>query len=274
MAGLPLLLLLLLLWLLPPTSAKGMQTVCVLRNYFQSQESYYRPGDLIIGGNLQLRNKVLSNIPDFQKDPFLLFIPKKFQFLQLGVGFEFTQGDRSVYPSFFWINPKEFPQYEGLVQLLLYFQWNWVGLVASDDGNGERFISSLVPMLKEKEICLAFTEILKSDHFHAMKEFIIFLQSCCKAEVIILCGDSQTNAYIQSALHLHVTSTKSLPQKLWILTSQWKHNVVAAKDTFEVIKPFHGALQFRDHTGDISEFRHFLMSLNPLSPEGDIFLPE
>ncbi|XP_032070783.1 vomeronasal type-2 receptor 26-like [Thamnophis elegans] len=39
-------------------------------------------------------------------------------------------------------------------------QWNWVGLVASDDDSGEHFVSSLMPLLKEKEICLAFTQKL------------------------------------------------------------------------------------------------------------------
>ncbi|XP_060548658.1 vomeronasal type-2 receptor 26-like [Pantherophis guttatus] len=86
-----------------------------------------------------------------------------FKVPQLGVGFEFTEGDRRVYPSFFRINPSEFAQYVGLVQLLLYFQWNWVGLVAPEDDNGEHLISAVMPMLKEKEICLAFTIMLKVD---------------------------------------------------------------------------------------------------------------
>ncbi|XP_070591693.1 vomeronasal type-2 receptor 26-like [Erythrolamprus reginae] len=198
-----------------------------------------------------------------------------FKVPQLGVGTEFTRGDQRVHPSFFRINPKEFPQYVGLVQLLLYFQWNWVGLVAPQNDNGERFISSLVPMLKEKEICLAFTEMLKLDHFHiTMITFFLFLNNCCKADVIILFGDSHTNPHVQSALQFHAKSRKPTPQKLWILTSQWKHNVGAAKDALQVIKPFHGTLQIKGHTGDISEFSPFLMSLDPLNPEGDVFLPE
>ncbi|XP_070794981.1 vomeronasal type-2 receptor 26-like [Pituophis catenifer annectens] len=79
---------------------------------------------------------------------------------QLSIGFEFIQGDRRVYPSSFRINPKEFPQYVGLVRMLLYFQWNWVGLIVSENENGERFLSTLRPMLMEKEICLAFTQML------------------------------------------------------------------------------------------------------------------
>ncbi|XP_013910439.1 PREDICTED: vomeronasal type-2 receptor 26-like [Thamnophis sirtalis] len=38
--------------------------------------------------------------------------------------------------------------------------WNWVGLIASKDDSGERSISSLMPMLKEKEICVVFTAMI------------------------------------------------------------------------------------------------------------------
>ncbi|XP_070794940.1 vomeronasal type-2 receptor 26-like [Pituophis catenifer annectens] len=85
-----------------------------------------------------------------------------FKVPQLSVSFESSEGDRTVYPSFFRINSKKSPQFVGLVQLLLYFQWNWVGLLASEDDSGKRFISTLMPMLKEKDICLAFPEIFKS----------------------------------------------------------------------------------------------------------------
>ncbi|KAK9408885.1 type-2 vomeronasal receptor [Crotalus adamanteus] len=94
----------------------------------------------VVGGDNPKSSIVMASIFSFIKVP------------------QSTQGDRRVYPSFFRINPKELPQCVGLLQLLLHFQWNWVGLMASESDSGERFISSLMPMLKEKEICLAFTD--------------------------------------------------------------------------------------------------------------------
>ncbi|XP_060548589.1 vomeronasal type-2 receptor 26-like [Pantherophis guttatus] len=43
-------------------------------------------------------------------------------------------------------------------------------------------------------------------------------------------------------------------------------------DTLEYMKPFHGALHFKDHTGDVPEFSHSLLSLDPFNSQGDIFL--
>ncbi|KAG6477681.1 type-2 vomeronasal receptor [Crotalus adamanteus] len=360
--GLPLLLLL-LFWFLPPTSAKRMQSTCMLRNPFQNQKGYYRPGNLIIGGNLPLAT-ILPMEPDFNQHPFLhfvlfYFIPKNYQHFmalafavtevnkdsvllpnitlgfqvysnvqdersvslnsisllstrgrmvpgykcdkqdtllsvtgdlssryaklmasilsifkvpQLGVGFEFLQGDRRVYPSFFWINPNEFPQYVGLVQLLLYFQWNWVGLMAPEDDQGEHFISSLMPMLKEKEICLAFTEMMQSDyHIQIYKSDRIF-KTFSKAEVIIVFGDRFSIANVQVAQYNYEQLKKTSLLKVWILTSHWKLNVRKSEDILRNGKPFHGALHFRDHTGDVSEFSHFLLTLDPLSTQGNVYL--
>ncbi|KAG8127070.1 hypothetical protein E2320_022130, partial [Naja naja] len=260
---------------------------------------YYNRGDLIIGGDLHLQTFVSISVLNFQIDPSrhsfltaliggainhtmgsskvtikLYFIFEKSLFLQLGVGFEFSHGDRRVYPSFFQNNPKEFPQYVGLVQLLLYFQWNWIGLLASEDDRGQHFISSLMPMLKEKEICLAFIEIFK---FHdlitrALTSPFSF-NAWFKAEVLILFGESSSSAYVQLAASIHQHSGITTFQNVWILISHSKLTVKGYRDLLKVMKPFHGALQFRDHTRDLSEFSQFLLSLDPLNPQGDFFLP-
>ncbi|XP_070589386.1 vomeronasal type-2 receptor 26-like [Erythrolamprus reginae] len=193
---------------------------------------------------------------------------------QLGVGFEFSQGDRRVYPSFFRINPKEFSQYVVLVQLLLYFQWNWVGLLAPEDDNGERFISALMPMLKENEICLAFSERLKSNDLKmAINQLVHIFLNWSKTEVFILFGDSTVTSSLQGTLAFFEKFKKISFRKVWIFTSHWKLCMDESEGTSKYIKPLHGALHFRDHTGDVSEFSHFLLSLDPLNPQGDVFLP-
>ncbi|XP_026578999.1 vomeronasal type-2 receptor 26-like [Pseudonaja textilis] len=364
MTGLPHLLLMLLFKLLPPTSAKRMETKCMKTNLFQTKKGYYRPGDLIIGANLPFRIIVFSMMQHFEKHPLqnyvtFSFIPKNYQHFmalvfavtevnkdfillpnitlgfqiysnfqdeisvssnsiyllsrgrlapgykcdqqdtllsvvgdvsskfskqmaslfsifkvpQLGVGFEFTQEGRAVYPPFFRINPKESAQYYGLVQLLLYFEWNWVGLLAPENDSGGHFLASLIPMLKEKEICLAFCEMLTSDYYRNLesKSYQIF-NTWSKAEVMILFADHTSIANVQMFLYYHEQLKNTSFLKVWILTSHWKLNVRKPQDILRNGKPFHGALHFRDHAGDVSGFSHFLLSLDPLNPQGDVFL--
>ncbi|KAG8127082.1 hypothetical protein E2320_022124, partial [Naja naja] len=254
---------LLLFLLLPPITAKRMQSLCVLPQRYTIKEYYYKPDDLIIGGNLHLGN-YWDPYLDFNKDPYLFYLP-------YFIGFEYIQGGRRVYPSSFWINPKEFPQFEGLVHLLLYFQWNWVGFIASDSNNGERFISTLWPMLMEKEICLAFTEMVKHDISHLdINKLTLYLKKWVNVEVVLSFGEPDIVEIFLLNMNLIY---KSPCPKVWILTSYWKPHTNHLEDSWDVLKDLHGSLHLREHTGDISEFSNSLLSLDPLNPQGDMILP-
>ncbi|XP_070794099.1 vomeronasal type-2 receptor 26-like, partial [Pituophis catenifer annectens] len=66
-AGVMQLLILMLFWLLAPTTAKRLQTICELRDYIDLDGIFYRPGDLIIGGNLPFGDMYPSDFQDFNK---------------------------------------------------------------------------------------------------------------------------------------------------------------------------------------------------------------
>ncbi|KAG8127088.1 hypothetical protein E2320_022103, partial [Naja naja] len=258
MVGLPLLLFLLFRFL-PQRAAKKMQSMFALQKHMKVGYNweFYRAGDLIIGGNLPLTTFVESKSPEFQRDPFQLI-----------------NAITRVYPSFFQMNPKESAQYEGLVQLLLHFQWNWVGLVANKDDSGEHFVSSLIPKLKEKEICLAFTEVMKFD-FSTDQDTNLYhiFNSLSKGEVVIFFGDYSSVTNAQIVVFAYETQRYTSLLKVWIFTSNWKLNVRNSKYVLFIVKPYHGALHFRDHTRDVSEFSRFLLSLDTLNPKGDSFFP-
>ncbi|KAK9405731.1 type-2 vomeronasal receptor [Crotalus adamanteus] len=69
-------------------------------------------------------------------------------------------GDKTQFPFFSTILPKEGVQYLGILKLLLHFQWTSVGLFAPDTENGKHFIAEMVPMLFKNGICVVFSQIL------------------------------------------------------------------------------------------------------------------
>ncbi|XP_070608152.1 vomeronasal type-2 receptor 26-like [Erythrolamprus reginae] len=126
-----------------------------------------------------------------------------------------------------------------------------------------------MPMLKEKEICLAFIESLNTKDVNiALKKFLSNI--VLKAEVIILFGDSTDTVKFLSFLKFSVIYMKIRLQNVWILTSHWKFTMQG--NIAESLAPLHGALQFREQSDDVPEFSHFLLSLYHLIKEGDIFL--
>ncbi|XP_053216436.1 vomeronasal type-2 receptor 26-like [Podarcis raffonei] len=58
--------------------------------------------------------------------------------------------------SFYCMVPNETQQYVGIIQLLKYFGWKWVGLFAFDNTSGEHFLQTLELMLSQNGICSAF----------------------------------------------------------------------------------------------------------------------
>uniref|UniRef100_A0A8C5WQF4 G-protein coupled receptors family 3 profile domain-containing protein n=1 Tax=Laticauda laticaudata TaxID=8630 RepID=A0A8C5WQF4_LATLA len=194
-------------------------------------------------------------------------------FFQLSIGFEFIQGDQRVYPSSFRINPKEFPQYVGLVRMLLYFEWNWIGFIVSENENGERFLSTLRPMLMEKEICQAFTQRVKHDFSHAeVFKFTLHSKIWANVEVILFFAEPDIVETFLLTLNFKSFGQSPCP-KVWILTSYWKPYASHLHDRWRALKHLHGSLHFRDHSRNLSNFSNFLLSLDPLNPQGDRILP-
>ncbi|XP_053216285.1 vomeronasal type-2 receptor 26-like [Podarcis raffonei] len=67
--------------------------------------------------------------------------------------------------SFYRMVPNEGLQYQGIIQLLLYFRWKWVGLLTPANEAGERFLQTIEPMLFKNGICSEFTEMTEY-HVH------------------------------------------------------------------------------------------------------------
>uniref|UniRef100_A0A8C3S3Z3 G-protein coupled receptors family 3 profile domain-containing protein n=1 Tax=Chelydra serpentina TaxID=8475 RepID=A0A8C3S3Z3_CHESE len=164
----------------------------------------------------------------------------------------------------------------GLVRLMQHFQWTWIGLIASDDDSGEKFVQTLKPMLTRNSICVAFTErapqVPSSSMAQAFREQHFKLHSSItqtKAEVIVVYGD--TDSLLGLKLFLHINYQTAPIGKVWITTAQWDFtsNIALNKWT---LKPFHGALSFAVHTEEVPGFRDFLRTLNPYQPQGDIFI--
>ncbi|XP_070614315.1 vomeronasal type-2 receptor 26-like [Erythrolamprus reginae] len=69
-----------------------------------------------------------------------------------------TLSDKSKFPFFHQMRPKEGIQYPAIVQLLLHFQWTFIGLFASDTEKGENFMRTFTPMLVRSGICVIISQ--------------------------------------------------------------------------------------------------------------------
>nr|XP_056720094.1 vomeronasal type-2 receptor 26-like [Euleptes europaea] len=123
--------------------------------------------------------------------------------------FESAMDNPTSLPPFYRTVPQEALQYEGIVQLLLHFDWKWVGLFTMDNEGGDRFLQGFEPMLSSKRICVAFIE--KATLKIAWDDINFLLKYCLssntdfldsKANAIVLHGESVTLAWLATIISL------------------------------------------------------------------------
>ncbi|XP_054850285.1 vomeronasal type-2 receptor 26-like [Eublepharis macularius] len=175
--------------------------------------------------------------------------------------------EKNKIPSFYRTIPNEEHQYDGIAQLLLHFQWKWVGIIAGDDDKGEGFIQALTPVLSEKGICSAFTEKLKNillvdtlkDLIQDFRNISLFLNTT-QTNVFVTYFNSETMASLQLLLKVAEIAKISI-SKVWIMTSHWEFEPMRFPWAF-VREVFHGALSFAVHSHKVLGFQLFLHLLS------------
>ncbi|XP_048372495.1 vomeronasal type-2 receptor 26-like [Sphaerodactylus townsendi] len=115
------------------------------------------------------------------------------------------------FPSIYQMIPKAEHQYQGIVHLLLYFQWTWVGIIAVDGDQGARFLQMLIPLLSQNGICSAFIDkIHKLDSTDALTDFFFMSWfqnnlnlsvAKAKAKVVVINADARTVVLLNWILH-------------------------------------------------------------------------
>ncbi|XP_054850281.1 vomeronasal type-2 receptor 26-like [Eublepharis macularius] len=184
-------------------------------------------------------------------------------------------------PSFYRVAPSEELQYTGIVQLLLHFQWTWVGILAGDYDLGDKFLRTLIPMLSQYGICIGLmAKIPVVNYAINLMEFFMNLKSLYYSltdstfKALIVNSDHKTVENFKLWLYSNSIS-EDLPEtsigKVWIMTAHWEFSSLPLFAGFD-INVFHGALSFTIQSKEILAFPKFLQSLRPNFPRGNGFI--
>uniref|UniRef100_A0A8D0BXW8 Receptor ligand binding region domain-containing protein n=1 Tax=Salvator merianae TaxID=96440 RepID=A0A8D0BXW8_SALMN len=190
---------------------------------------------------------------------------------QLNYGsFDPALSDKTRFPSFYRMVPKEEVQYVGIVHLLKHFGWNWIGFIVSDDERGESFHRTLNPKLLENNICIAWTEIvsfvtvLETNSIQQEKLFPVFTSlSRRKMNVTLVYGDNQSLQGLGIVLLSFELHYKSPVERIWISTAECDVNAIASDSNF-LLKSFNSTLSFTLHANEVPKFKDFVETINPL----------
>ncbi|XP_054850291.1 vomeronasal type-2 receptor 26-like [Eublepharis macularius] len=176
--------------------------------------------------------------------------------------------------------PNEVYQYMGILHLLLYFKWMWIGVISLDDETGERFVQEIIPIFSPNGICLDFIETFlpiafSSEIAEMEEEFSELFKTVMgsTANVLVLHSDIQTMIILRLFLQLpeFVDIPIAAKGKIWIMTAQMGFTSLPFQRSWD-IKAIHGAISFAIHSVELSGFQKFLQKKNLTSEKEDGFI--
>ncbi|XP_051033182.1 vomeronasal type-2 receptor 116-like [Phodopus roborovskii] len=190
-----------------------------------------------------------------------------YKFPQLTFGpFDSILNDQGRFPSLYQVANMDTSLSLGIVSLMVYFQWTWVGLLIADDHKATQILSDLRKDMNENGICIAFVEmvLISRGSFltKSWKNQMQILES--SANVIIIYGDTD------SLLSLIVNINRAiLMWKVWVLNSKWD---ISTFDKYFLLDVLHGTLIFSHHREEIVNFTSFIQTANPSKFPEDVYL--
>ncbi|XP_053120329.1 vomeronasal type-2 receptor 26-like [Hemicordylus capensis] len=224
----------------------------------------------VIGGLDPLTSLHIATLLDIYKIPQIIYSHAP------------VMNDKTPGLPFYQMFPNEEHQDQGIISLLLYFNWKWIVGIVMDNDNGERYVQTLFPLFYQKGICFEFIERVPqidflSDLLDKMKETGKLQDKVIdsKANVVVTYGESYSLAFFRfaafvSGLGLAKNVTKG---KVWIGTIQMETSTFAFQRTWD-LGQIHGALSFTIHSSDPPGFHQFVERRNPTSTRRDGFIQD
>ncbi|XP_061444789.1 vomeronasal type-2 receptor 26-like [Rhineura floridana] len=214
----------------------------------------------------------------FPQKPNLLGLYKIPQVLY---GFASVIMENTNFISFYQMSPNGAHQYKGILQLLQYFSWRWIGFFAANGMDLEWFKQNMLPEFSKSGICFAvmesFTSIFYEDNWKQyFKKVMIFHDKIMnsKTNVLVFSGDTKSMTTLRWVLSLEIKGTmQSSKGKVWILTVGMELKSFANRRSWD-IQIFHGAISFALHSKELQGFQQFIQNRNPSTTKGDGFIKD
>ncbi|XP_041796185.1 extracellular calcium-sensing receptor-like [Chelmon rostratus] len=174
--------------------------------------------------------------------------------------------DRRKYPTFFRVIPNDDYQVKAIAQLLVHFNWTWVGLVRGDREYGRSAVEGLLRELQGTKVCVAYQEIipLLYSRQKAM-EIIQVMRSSLAKVVVVFSAEGEMIPFLRDYMMQNITGIQ------WVASEAW---VTASVFTGSEYYPYMGGtIGFGIRRGHISRLSDYLQTVNLQMYPNNVLLP-
>ncbi|NP_001093002.1 vomeronasal 2 receptor 506 [Monodelphis domestica] len=209
----------------------------------------------VIGGVTSALSVQMGTLLDLYKFPQISYGP-----------FDSILSDKVQFPSLYQMAPKDSSLHLGVIHLILYFKWNWIGLIVTDDMRGEKFLWEMREEMAKNGVCMSFTEkipVSERRHMASEEDFMPRI-TMSATKVFVIHGDTDSLMILR---HSQIPALAT--QKVWIATSHWD---ITMRPVFHHSYNFNGTLIFSYLNSEVPGFKTFLKTVKPSKYSDDILL--
>ncbi|XP_029435612.1 extracellular calcium-sensing receptor-like [Rhinatrema bivittatum] len=172
--------------------------------------------------------------------------------------------DRTQFPSFFRTIPNDNFQSQGLAQLVIYFGWTWVGLLATDNDYGQQGIQIIKQELVKAGVCIAFSKtVLTSLPNRNSFNIVQAIKNSTASAIVVFCTISDLISVMDEVVRQNVT------RKIWIASEAWSTSPLLSQKKYAVLS---GTIGFAVQSREVPGFKEHLSRVHPARAPEDIFL--
>ncbi|XP_051254215.1 extracellular calcium-sensing receptor-like [Dicentrarchus labrax] len=173
--------------------------------------------------------------------------------------------DKRMYPSFLRTVPSDLFQVRGLVQLVTFLGWFWVGTIETTDDYSHYGIQAFTNQFKQQGGCLAFhLTIPKSPTAAEIQEMADRLQSSTAQVVVVFASEVQLLELLLELVQRNVTGIQ------WVASESWVAASVLTSPHFHPL--LEGTLGFSFPGVSIPGLKEFLLNVRPSPKPGMEFV--
>ncbi|XP_061576357.1 extracellular calcium-sensing receptor-like [Cololabis saira] len=175
--------------------------------------------------------------------------------------------DRKKYPTFFRVIPNDDYQVKAIAQLLLHFNWTWVGIIRGDHEYGRFAVQGLLRELQGTGVCVAYQEMipLLYNQKKALKTIQVMKSSSAKV-VVVFSAEGEMTPFLRDYMMQNITGIQWVAGEAWVTAS-----VFTGSEYYPYLG---GTIGFGIKKGHISRLPDFLSTVNPQRYPNNLLVQE
>lgn len=163
--------------------------------------------------------------------------------------------DKTRCPTFFRTVPSDHFQSTALVQLMVYFNWRWVGIIYSESTYAEEGTKYFVKEANRKGICVEYLLMYSITSQKTVDIIVDALKKSSSKVVLMFMSLSYANVFMSNMDSYNITG------KQWVGSESW----ITQKDLVSINRKhiLHGAMGFALPDTSIPGLGEYLLNLKP-----------